>query len=96
MITSNSFIDIVYSDPVRRSLDYMHPMKYSFYLDKQSFLSNKDIGQDEMSKTLDLFKENTIFYSAILLKDKTGFNPLDYALEKNSPKLVEMLMKCMI
>ncbi len=39
---ANSYLDIFYSNPDNRSRDYMHPMKYLFYIDKKSYISNLD------------------------------------------------------
>lgn len=67
-------------------------MKLSFYIEKKSFLGNVTLEEDDLKEQLGLFSKNPIFYLAILLKDKNLKTPLDYAIDKNSPRIVEILL----
>jgi hypothetical protein len=67
-------------------------MKLSFYIEKKSFLGNVTMEEDELKDELALFAKNPIFYLSILLKDKNHKTPLDYAVDKNSPRIVEILL----
>lgn len=92
MFTCNSYLDCHFSLDSNRPKDKMHAKKYGFYIEKKSFLGNVNFEEDDLKEQLTLFAKTPIFYLSILLKDFKGKTPLDYAIDKNSPRIVEVLL----
>jgi hypothetical protein len=70
----------------------MHPKKYGFYIEKKSFLGNVNFEENDLKEQLALFSKQPIFYLSVLLMDFNKKTPLDYAIDKNSPRIVEVLL----
>lgn len=85
-----AYKDIYFFNPGNRGND-LHEYKLKFFVEGQSWASPlDDIEYDEYRERIKMFEDNKIFYWAILLENKKGKNPFERAIEKNSPKLVEM------
>lgn len=70
LFAANSYMDCHFSIPENwQDRDNMHSSKFSFYIEKKSFLGNVTMEEDDLKSQLSLFSKDPIFYLAILLKD---------------------------
>ena len=47
---------------------------------------------DKLIKIFDLMKDEPLYYTMILTKNKKGISPLEEAIDNNSPKIVELML----
>lgn len=69
-----------------------------FYVGYKSFASFIDADIEVYKKMVECFKDEPIFYISFLLADLSSeekLTPLDMAVKKNSPKLVEVMLNAL-
>lgn len=79
-----------------KNLDNMDIKKMVYYLDKHSVAFDYLDDHEKLTKVLSLFESNPLFYSMLILEDSNHKTPLDYAIENNAAKIIEVILNSLI
>ena len=67
---------------------------FGFQIDGNTILHYFALDYDKLKFLLDHFEEHSFEYlTAILLKNNKGKSPLDIAIDNESPKMIELMLK---
>lgn len=72
-----------------------HWSQMQYFIERESFASKFEQEFADYKKKLEAFSEKPIFYFALLLKNNKQQSPFELAIEKNSPKLIELMINCL-
>ena len=94
LVSSICFKDIYYNK--YKSLDLLDIEKVTYYMDKKSVIFDYLEEHDKLLTVLNIFEKNPIYYWMILLPNNDNKTALEFAIENNSAKVVEVLLNSLI
>ena len=94
IITPLCHKDIYYSK--YKSLDNLDYQKIVYYLNKNSVAFDYLDDHEKLNKILDVFKNQPIYYSMLILENHQGKTALDIAIENNSAKIIEIILNSLL
>jgi len=75
-----------------KDFDNLDIQKVMYYMDKRSVAFDCLDDDEKLKQVLELFESQPLFYSMLLLEDNDGITPLDYAIDNNSSKIIELIL----
>lgn len=92
LVTSFSYMDLFLRSRIGYNIpSTIHACKY--FVDRISVIADYDSDTEQLKEVLELLKNDPIYYCAILLPNYEGESPMSRAIERNSPKVVELFLK---
>lgn len=93
IMTPYNFKDIfMFEHRDQNNTDNIHYEKVIYYLDGHTAVSDYNLKNEMLELILDLFEEQRIYYSMLLMKNSDNKNPIEVAIDNNSPRTVELLL----
>lgn len=65
-------------------------------MDKKSVVFDYIDDYDSLKQVLEIFESDPLYYVMLVLEDNEGNSPLKLAIENNSPRIIELILNCLL